>query len=138
VPLTANLYSLKFLEFFIKDRVNAAVLTLVVFADLASLWVIYSLKEDFLPYFQTHLSFGLLILCLAVLFPYLYYVFRFLHPNTLLERLEEEIYADRAPPAARRTPRRIGGRWRRGSSTSPTSPSARLTAWIATRLSRAY
>lgn len=109
VPLTANLYSLKFLEFFIKDRVNAAVLTLVVFADLASLWVIYSLKEDFLPSFQTHLSFGLLILCLAVLFPYLYYVFRFLHPNTLLERLEEEIYAE-LRAAARRPAHAVSNR----------------------------
>ncbi len=108
VPLTANLYSLKFLEFFIKDRVNAAVLTLVVFADLASLWVIYSLKEDFLPSFQTHLSFGLLSLCLVVLFPYLYYVFRFLHPNTLLERLEEEIYADLR--AARRPAHAVSNR----------------------------
>ena len=30
VPLTANMYSLKFLEFFLKDRVNAAVLIFVV------------------------------------------------------------------------------------------------------------
>ncbi len=93
VPLTANLYSLKFLEFFIKDRVNAAVLTLVVFADLASFWVIYALKKDFIPVFQLHLAFGLLVVCLIVIFPYLYYVFRFLHPNTLLERLEDEIEA---------------------------------------------
>src|SRR5947207_7001361 len=34
VPLSANLYSLKFLEYFIKDRVNAAVLFLVVFSAL--------------------------------------------------------------------------------------------------------
>jgi len=91
VPLTANLYSLKFLEFFIKDPVNATVLTLVVFADVASASVVYALKEDLTPYIQLHFSFALLVLCLAILFPYLYYIFRFLHPNTLLERLEDEI-----------------------------------------------
>jgi hypothetical protein len=91
VPLTANLYSLKFLDFFVKDRINAAVLTLVVLADLVSLWAVYSLKQDFIPFTLLYLSFGLLILCLCVLFPYLLYVFRFLHPNTLLRRLENEI-----------------------------------------------
>ncbi len=91
VPLTANLYSLKFLDFFIKDRINAAVLTLVVVADLVSFWAVYALKQDFIPLTLLYLAFGLLILCLCVLFPYLLYVFRFLHPNTLLNRLENEI-----------------------------------------------
>jgi hypothetical protein len=58
----------------------------VVFADLISLWVIFSIKQDFIPYFQLYLSFGLLGGVSAVLFPYLAYVFRFLHPSTLLQR----------------------------------------------------
>ena len=91
VPLTANLYSLKFIEFFVKDRINAAVLSLVVCSDLVSFWAVYSLKADYIPYFQIKLDFALLLLCLCVLFPYLLYVFRFLHPDTLLLRLENEI-----------------------------------------------
>lgn len=91
VPLTGNMYSLKFLEFFIKDRVNAAVLTFVVFADLNNTWVSYGIKEDFVPIVQLHLSLALAIVGFALLFPYLYYVFRFLHPHTLLTRLEQEI-----------------------------------------------
>jgi hypothetical protein len=93
VPLTANMYSLKFLEFFVKDPVNAAVLTLVVFADLNNTWVAHAIKDDFVPVLGLYVSFALVVLGFALLFPYLYYVFRFLHPNTLLERLEEEIYA---------------------------------------------
>src|SRR3972149_2136919 len=54
VPLTANMYSLKFLEFFIKDPVNAAVLTLVVFSALSNTWMGYSIKDDFVPVFQMH------------------------------------------------------------------------------------
>jgi hypothetical protein len=91
VPLTANLYSLKFLDLFIKDRVNAAVLSLVVLANLVSFWTVYALKQDFIPFTLVYVSFGLLLLCLCVLFPYLLYVFTFLHPNTLLSRLENEI-----------------------------------------------
>jgi hypothetical protein len=94
VPLTANMYSLKFLEFFIKDPVNAAVLTLVVFANLNNTWVAHAIKEDFVPVLGLYVSLALAVIGFALLFPYLYYVFRFLHPNTLLERLEEEIIAD--------------------------------------------
>ena len=107
VPLTANMYSLKFLEFFIRDPVNAAVLTLVVFADLNNTWTAYAIKEDFTPVFQLHLSFALVVVCFALLFPYLYYVFRFLHPNTLIERLEEEIVDDLR--AAARRPAKAAG-----------------------------
>lgn len=91
VPLTANMYSLKFLEFFIRDRVNAAVLTLAVVANLNNTVLSYFLKRDFVPLVSLHVQLGVVALAFSLLFPYLYYVFRFLHPNTLLERLEDEV-----------------------------------------------
>ena len=94
VPLTANMYSLKFLEFFIKDRVNAAVLTFVVFAGLNNTAIAWAIKDDFVPDTALLLSLVLVAVSVALLFPYLYYIFRFLHPNTLLEQLEAEITAD--------------------------------------------
>ena len=91
VPLTANMYSLKFLEFFIKDRVNAAVLSLVVFTNLANTWAGYWIRPDFLPLNAFALLLVLTIVCFALQFPYLYHVFRFLHPSFLLDRLEAEV-----------------------------------------------
>jgi len=91
VPLTANLYSLKFLEFFIKDPVNATVLLIVVCANLVGTWAGLALKDDYLPSFLLVATLALTVICYALLFPYLYYVFRFLHPSTLLERLEAEV-----------------------------------------------
>ncbi|HWW92499.1 MAG TPA: hypothetical protein VN375_03970 [Vicinamibacteria bacterium] len=91
VPLTANLYSLKFLEFFIRDPVNATVLTLAVLINLNNTVLNYLMKEDFVPIVSLHVEVGLVILGFSLLFPYLYYIFRFLHPSTLLTRLEEEI-----------------------------------------------
>lgn len=93
VPLTANLYSLKFLEFFIRDPVNATVLLFVVSANLVGTWAGLALKDDFLPSFLLVTTLALTVICYALLFPYLYYVFRFLHPSTLLARLEAEVYA---------------------------------------------
>ena len=106
VPLTANMYSLKFLEFFIKDRVNAAVLIYVVFINIGNTWAGYTIKTDFIPLAQLVLFFGLTVIGYAMLFPYLYYVFRFLHPNTLLTRLEHEFLNE--VNAARLQPRRAG------------------------------
>ena len=94
VPLTANMYSLKFLEFFIKDPVNASVLAFVVFAGLNNTAIAWAIKADFVPNTALLLSLALVTVAVALLFPYLYYVFRFLHPNTLLERLEAEIAAN--------------------------------------------
>ena len=102
VPLTANMYSLKFLEFFIKDPVNAVVLVLMVFGGLNNALLTYALKDNFAPVFQLNFSLALVIVCSALLFPYLYYVFRFLHPHTLLDKLQEEIQG--ALRSARRHP----------------------------------
>jgi hypothetical protein len=90
VPLTANMYSLKFLEFFLKDRVNAAVLVFVVFTNVNTTVLSYALKDHFVPSTAINLQLDLMILGGALLFPYVYYVFRFLHPHTLLARLERE------------------------------------------------
>ena len=90
VPLTANMYSVKFLEFFLKDMVNATVLTIVLVANLGAVWVGYGLKQEFVPRFELHALLALTVLCFALVIPYLYYVFRFLHPHTLLGKLESE------------------------------------------------
>jgi uncharacterized membrane protein len=101
VPLTANMYSLKFLEFFIKDRINAAVLTFVVFAGLNNTAIAWAIKDNFVPNTALLISLVLVAVSVALLFPYLYYIFRFLHPNTLLERLEAEITANLQPANCR-------------------------------------
>lgn len=105
VPLTANMYSLKFLEFFIKDRVNLAALTLVVFSDLNNSWIVATLRTGYVPIISIHVSLLLATACFALLVPYLFYIFRFLHPNGLLRRLLAEIESDLA--RARRHPRQI-------------------------------
>jgi hypothetical protein len=94
VPLTANLYSLKFLEYFIKDRINALMLSAAVFAALNLVIVGYTIKDDYVPRAILGLQIVLVVMLFAAIFPYLYYVFRFLHPNTLLDRLEAEIRKD--------------------------------------------
>ena len=91
VPLTANLYSLKFLEFFIRSPAIITVLLFTIFANLSGLWASYSLSGAAVPVFQLGLMMILTIASLLLIFPYLMYVFRFLHPKTLLDLLEGEV-----------------------------------------------
>jgi septum formation topological specificity factor MinE len=104
VPLTANMYSLRFLELFIRDPVNGATLLFVVFVDAANTWCGYRMREGAIPAVQLEALFFLTVLCFAILVPYLYYIFRFLHPSTLLHRHEREIRSGLR--AARRDPGR--------------------------------
>ena len=104
VPLTANMYSVKFLDFFIKDPVNTGVLGLVVFAAFENAWTAYLIRDGFVPTFALQVAFGLLLLCSAAFLPYIFYVFRFLHPNTLLLRLEQQ-FEDALASALRRPER---------------------------------
>jgi hypothetical protein len=90
VPLTANMYSVKFLELFITDRVNLVVLLLFVFGIPNNAWLQHTLKGDFFPTFQVYLTLGMAVVYPSLLVPYLYYIFRFLHPATLLRRLSAE------------------------------------------------
>lgn len=105
VPLTANTYSVKFLDFFIRDPVNLGVLGFVVFAAFENTWAAYLVRRGFVPSFLVHLGFVLLLLAYATVLPYLYYVFRFLHPNTLLHRLENQV--ESALASALRRPTRL-------------------------------
>jgi hypothetical protein len=104
VPLTANTYSVKFLELFVSDRVNRAVLLLFVFAIPNNLWLLRSLDGDYVPVFAMWASLAMALVLPALLVPYLFYLFRFLHPTTLLRRLRTELLAE--VETARRRPAR--------------------------------
>lgn len=99
VPLTANMYSVKLLDHFIRDRVNLVVLGLFVLGVPNNLWLIHNTKETYQPTFQLYLGLGMGLLYPALLIPYLYYVFRFLHPNHVLWQLERELRSDLAAAA---------------------------------------
>jgi hypothetical protein len=91
VPLTANLYSLKFLELFIRNRVNVTILMFIIFANISGLWTSYSLTATVVPRFQLGLMLILTLVSLLLILPYLLHVFRFLHPRTLLSLLEGDV-----------------------------------------------
>ncbi|MBN1918960.1 MAG: DUF2254 domain-containing protein [Verrucomicrobia bacterium] len=89
VPLTASMYTPKLLEIFLGDRLNRIVLGLILFSTVNTLWVSARVSAGHVPRFGLVLTFVLLLACFAVLLPYFFYVFRFLHPSHILERLQQ-------------------------------------------------
>jgi hypothetical protein len=89
VPLTANMYTPKLLEIFLGDRLNRIVLGLILFSTVNTLWVAARIADGYAPRFGVVLTFVLLLACFAVLIPYFFYVFRFLHPAHILDRLRQ-------------------------------------------------
>ena len=80
----------------------------MVFVDAANTWCGYRMREGAIPAVQLEVLFYLTVLCFAILVPYLYYVFRFLHPSTLLRRHEREARAG-CVSARRRRPKSACG-----------------------------
>lgn len=91
VPLTANTYSVKLLELFISDRVNRAVLLSFAFAVVNNVWLQHAVSLGGVPRAQVALSLALVVIHPSLLLPYLYYVFRFLQPESLLARIAAEL-----------------------------------------------
>ncbi len=91
VPLTANMYSVKFIEIFLKDRLNAFVVFLFAFSELHNAWLVFNIRQDYVPISHLYLSLFLLFLDFSILIPYLFYIAKFLHPSTLLSKLESNV-----------------------------------------------
>ncbi len=89
VPLTASMYTPKLLEIFLGDRLNRIVLGLILFSTVNVLWVAARIQNGTVPRFGLVLTFVLLLACFSVVLPYFFYVFRFLHPADILDRLEQ-------------------------------------------------
>lgn len=72
---------------FLRDPVNIAVLSLYVIASLCAVWLSVSLHDDFVP--RVFLVFVLLLtsIALATMLPYFAYVFWFLEPGNIIDRL---------------------------------------------------
>jgi hypothetical protein len=102
VSLTANMYSFKFLEFFIRDRVNTSVLLLVLVTNASNTFSGYLFKTDLARSLHMGIILVMTMVCFSTILPYMYYLFRFLHPQTLLSRLENQfsqaLRASRAKP----------------------------------------
>lgn len=72
---------------FLRDPVNVVVMGFYVGASLCALWVSVALHEDFVPRSLLLLVMSLTSIGLAIMLPYFAYVFWFLEPGNIIDRL---------------------------------------------------
>ncbi|MBI4575797.1 MAG: DUF2254 domain-containing protein [Planctomycetes bacterium] len=104
VPLTANIYTPRLIQLFISDRVVRGVLSLFVLSNFFAISTLAMVREGFVP---TVAYLSLLVLapvCLLAVIPFIAYVFRFLLPRQIIDRLSAATLGRMAAAAAGRAP----------------------------------
>jgi hypothetical protein len=92
VELASNRYTHRVTELFVSEPINFAVMTLFVLTAVQSLWVTMTIDathgpSHFIPYFSVGVTMVMLTVCLLILLPYFAFVFVFLNPVNIVERI---------------------------------------------------
>ncbi len=99
VQLSAARYP-KVATMFFRDRTNRAVISFYVAACVCGVWLSFGLHPDFVPRLTLLATLGLTTSGLAMMGPYFAYVFRFLEPANIVERVRRDA-VDNAARGAR-------------------------------------
>jgi hypothetical protein len=96
VELAATRYSHEITGIFLREPVNMIVLGLFVLTTVQCVWVGPVLTEPgadaLVPPAGFALTLGLVTICLLLLVPYIYYVFTFLTPTSIIDKISRDAY----------------------------------------------
>ncbi|MBN1655951.1 MAG: DUF2254 domain-containing protein [Deltaproteobacteria bacterium] len=92
VELASNRYTHRVTELFVSERINFFVMGLFVVTALQGMWVSITFdyspeKGGFVPYVGIGLTMLLLTVCLVILLPYFNFVFAYLNPIQIVNRI---------------------------------------------------
>lgn len=90
VELASNRYTPRITELFLRDPVNASVLSFFVVSAVFIVWVDMSLYGARYPQYMAGAAVLLMSATLLALLPYFAYVFDFLLPNRVVQRIERK------------------------------------------------
>jgi hypothetical protein len=102
VELAANRYTPRITELFLRDPVNILVLSTFVVTTTLVVWTSMSLHGPTVPGPMVFAALGAMSLSLLALLPYFAYVFRFLAPTRVVERLRRNVSHSMLYPEAPR------------------------------------
>jgi hypothetical protein len=97
VELAATRFSHQITGLFLREPVNLAVLGIFIVTAVQCVWIAAVLEESgpgaLLPQAGFAVTLGFVTLCLLLLIPYIYFVFTFLSPISVIERICQNAYA---------------------------------------------
>jgi hypothetical protein len=95
VNLSANRYTQKIIDIFIREKINIAILSLFSITSLYGIWIINSIQSWQASDYYTpriEILFYLFLICVSivVIVPYFYYVFEFLRPENIISKIKKQ------------------------------------------------
>jgi predicted membrane protein DUF2254 len=91
IPLTSTMYTPQLIELFVRSWTNRLVLGLFVFSAAHAALISRMVTRSWIPKAGIFFTGGLVVVSLSVLLPYLLFVFRFLDPDTIIERVARSV-----------------------------------------------
>lgn len=91
VQLTANRYTPKVIDLFIKHRMNRFLIAAFIISITYTIWVSHSICEDFIPRFGGILAMILMTACYSIIIPYFVYLFNLLSPASIIDQIKGEV-----------------------------------------------
>jgi len=88
VELASNRYTHRVTELFVAEPINFVVMSIFVVTAVQALWVTMTIDgTHFVPYFAVGVTMVMLTICLLILLPYFAFVFAFLNPVQIVQRI---------------------------------------------------
>lgn len=94
LQLSATRYTPRVTEMFFRDRTNLVVLGVFVITSIHCLWATFAVHSKFFPRILVASTVILMTAAILVLIPYFTYVFKFLEPERIVARLQEQALAE--------------------------------------------
>jgi len=96
VNLSANRYTQKMIDMFIKEKINIIILSLFSITSLYGIWIINLVHftdkpMSYIPRIQVLSYLFLVSLSIILIVPYFYYVFQFLKPASIIAKIENQV-----------------------------------------------
>ncbi len=110
VPITANMYTPRLIEIFVRDRVNMVVLLFFAAMGAHAIFVQSTMFQQWTPPVQYMVLWLGGVVGFAVLIPYYFYVLSFLNPSTIIQRVTELIVEEYDDIVAHERPIRVAQR----------------------------
>jgi hypothetical protein len=90
VQLAATRYTPRVVDMFFRDRINQGVMGFFVVACVVAVWVSMVVTGVYTPFATVTVTVALASCCLLILIPYFAYVFDFLDPEKVIDRLGQQ------------------------------------------------
>jgi hypothetical protein len=104
VELASNRYTSQVSDLFLQDKINFAVMGLLVMASIQPLWIEGSYGGGYVPHLGTVISLLLASASFGILIPYFSYVFAFLQPGNIINLIRRNVQRAITSEAIRKAP----------------------------------